>query len=181
LKHIIVVLRENRATALSCNTGKESLMAWLRNITSAVDEDVARWARIEAAKEDSSVSRLVGEMLRERITRGELRKSDQASEVLRECYVQLLRIWPERRAEAQAEVRDLLASKPVALHVAILELSWKLEHRYQLSFWDALKVAAAKATGPGYLLPEDLPAGLEFDGVKVLNPFLTEPAALGGW
>jgi hypothetical protein len=40
-------------------------MARLRNITITVDEDVARWARIEAGKEDTSVSRLVGEMLRE--------------------------------------------------------------------------------------------------------------------
>ncbi len=35
-------------------------------------------------------------------------------QVLQECYVQLLRIWPDRRTEAQAEVRDLLAWKPVA-------------------------------------------------------------------
>jgi predicted nucleic acid-binding protein len=115
-------------------------MARLRIITITVDEDVARWARIEAAKEDTSVSRLVGEMLRERM------------------------------AEAW---------KPVA--VAIPELSWKLQHRYQLSFWDALIVSAAKATGSGYLLTEDLQAGQELQGVKVLNPFLTEPASLGGW
>ncbi len=102
-------------------------------------------------------------------------------QVLQECYVQLLRIWPDRRTEAQAEVRDLLAWKPVAVDVAILELSWKLQHRYQLSFWDALIVSAAKATGSGYLLTEDLQAGQELDGVKVLNPFLTEPASLGGW
>jgi hypothetical protein len=42
-------------------------MARLRNITITVDEDVARWARIEAGKEDTRVSRLVGEMLRERM------------------------------------------------------------------------------------------------------------------
>jgi hypothetical protein len=42
-------------------------MARLRNITITVDEDVARCARIEAAKEDTSVSRLVGKMLRERV------------------------------------------------------------------------------------------------------------------
>src|SRR6266849_3203960 len=72
-------------------------------------------------------------------------------QVLQECYVQLLRIWPDRRTEAQAEVRDLLAWKPVAVDVAILELSWKLQHRYQRSFWDALIVSAAKATGSGYL------------------------------
>ncbi len=46
-------------------------MARLRNITITVDEDVARWARVEAAKEDTSVSRLVGEMLRERMTKEE--------------------------------------------------------------------------------------------------------------
>jgi hypothetical protein len=46
-------------------------MARLRNITITVDEDVARWARIEAAKEDTSVSRLVGEMLREQMAEEE--------------------------------------------------------------------------------------------------------------
>ena len=46
-------------------------MARLRNITITVDEDVARWARIEAAREDTSVSRLVGEMLRERMAEEE--------------------------------------------------------------------------------------------------------------
>jgi archaellum component FlaG (FlaF/FlaG flagellin family) len=66
LKHAIVVLGENRATPVLRNTGTESLMARLRNITISVDEDVARRARIEAAKEDTSESRLVGEMLRER-------------------------------------------------------------------------------------------------------------------
>jgi len=55
-------------------------------------------------------------------------------QVLQECYVQLLRIWPDRRREAQAGVRDLPAWKPVAVAVAILELSWKPQHRYPLSF-----------------------------------------------
>jgi predicted nucleic acid-binding protein len=41
-------------------------------------------------------------------------------QVLQECYVQLLRIWPDRRTEARAEVRDPLAWKPVAVDVAIL-------------------------------------------------------------
>jgi predicted nucleic acid-binding protein len=102
-------------------------------------------------------------------------------QVLQERYVQLLRIWPDRRTEARAEVCDLLAWKPVAVDVTILQLSWKLQDHYQLSFWDALIVSAAKATGCGYLLTEDLQAGQELDGVKVLNPFLTEPAPLGGW
>ncbi len=38
----------------------------LRNVTITLEEDVAEWARIEAAKRDTSVSKLVGEMLREK-------------------------------------------------------------------------------------------------------------------
>jgi hypothetical protein len=39
----------------------------LRNVTVTLEEDVARWARIEAAREDTSVSRLLGGILRERM------------------------------------------------------------------------------------------------------------------
>jgi hypothetical protein len=42
-------------------------MAKLRNITVTLEEDVARWARIEAAKADTSVSRLLGDLLKERM------------------------------------------------------------------------------------------------------------------
>jgi predicted nucleic acid-binding protein len=74
------------------------------------------------------------------------------------------------------------AEKPTPLGggEVTLERSWKLQHRYQLSFWDALMVSAAKATGSGYLLTGDVQAGQELQGVKVLNRFLTEPASLGG-
>ena len=39
----------------------------LRNVTITLDEDVARWARIRAAERETSVSRLVGELLREKM------------------------------------------------------------------------------------------------------------------
>jgi hypothetical protein len=40
----------------------------LRNITVTLEEQVARWARIEAARRDTSVSRLLGELLKERMS-----------------------------------------------------------------------------------------------------------------
>ncbi len=43
----------------------------LRNVTVTLDEKTARWARIEAAERDTSVSRLIGEMLKERMDRSE--------------------------------------------------------------------------------------------------------------
>ena len=39
----------------------------LRNITITLEESVARWARMEAAKEDTSVSRLLARILEERM------------------------------------------------------------------------------------------------------------------
>jgi len=39
----------------------------LRNVTVTLEEDVAQWARIEAARRDTSVSRLLGELLKERM------------------------------------------------------------------------------------------------------------------
>lgn len=38
-----------------------------RNVTITLDEEVARWARIKAAEADTSVARLVGDMLKERM------------------------------------------------------------------------------------------------------------------
>ena len=39
----------------------------MKNVTITLDEEVARWARIRAAEEDTSLSRLVGEWLREKM------------------------------------------------------------------------------------------------------------------
>jgi hypothetical protein len=44
-----------------------SKAAPLRNVTVTLEEDVAQWARIEAARRDTSVSRLLGELLKERM------------------------------------------------------------------------------------------------------------------
>lgn len=39
----------------------------MKNVTITLDEEVVRWTRIRAAEGDTSVSRLVGEMLREKM------------------------------------------------------------------------------------------------------------------
>ncbi len=39
----------------------------MKNLIITLDEEVARWARIRAAERHTSVSRLVGEMLREKM------------------------------------------------------------------------------------------------------------------
>jgi len=99
-------------------------------------------------------------------------------QVLQEFYVKATQKWPESRDEVRAEVTDLLTWRPVKVDAKILDRGWKLQDRYQLSFWDALIVAAAVSIGCSYLLTEDLQRGQNLDGVVVVNPFQTDPSAL---
>lgn len=41
----------------------------LKNVTITLEDEVARWARMEAAKEDISLSRFLGEILKDRMAR----------------------------------------------------------------------------------------------------------------
>ena len=43
----------------------------MKNVTITLEDDVAKWARVLAARNDTSVSRFVGEMLKERMLREE--------------------------------------------------------------------------------------------------------------
>ncbi len=50
----------------------------MKNVTITVDDSVLEWARIEAAKRGSSVSRMVGEMLAEK-----MRQDDAYAQAMR--------------------------------------------------------------------------------------------------
>lgn len=54
-------------TLFSCYTVFVSPKTQLRNVTVTLEEEVAQWARIEAARQDTSVSRLLGELLKQRM------------------------------------------------------------------------------------------------------------------
>jgi len=113
--------------------------------------------------------------------RAELWKSRRGRvsfQVLAEFYVNAVRKQPAARDEVRAEVRDLLAWNPVIADAVLLEQGWKIQDRYQFSYWDALIVAAAKVCGCRYLLTEDLQSGQKLDGIEVVNPFLSEPKSV---
>jgi predicted nucleic acid-binding protein len=110
--------------------------------------------------------------------RSELWKSRRGRisfQVLQEFYAKVVHKQPGARQEVRAEIRDLLAWRPVAIDAEILERGWRYQDRYQLSFWDALIVSAAKSASCRYLLTEDLQAGQELDGVVVIDPFQHTP------
>jgi predicted nucleic acid-binding protein len=47
----------------------------------------------------------------------------------------------------------------------------ELESRYRISFWDALILHTAEASGATVLYSEDLSTGQKFGSVRVVNPF----------
>jgi predicted nucleic acid-binding protein len=79
---------------------------------------------------------------------------------------------------ARADIRDLLAWRPIPAGAEVLEAGWLAEDRFGLSCWDALIVAAARIAGCEHLLTEDLQHGSDLDGLRVVDPFRTQPGAL---
>jgi predicted nucleic acid-binding protein len=137
-----------------------------------VDSNVFLYAVDEADPNKQQIARKWREEL------WKSRRGRVSFQVLGEFYVNAVRKRPATREEAWAEVRDLLAWNPVVTDAALLERGWKLQERYQLSYWDALIVAAANAASCRYLLTEDLQAGQQLDGVEVVNPFVRSPESV---
>jgi predicted nucleic acid-binding protein len=64
---------------------------------------------------------------------------------------------------------------PPDVTITLIERAWHWSDQAQLTFWDALILAAAERMRCRYLLSEDFQAGRTFESVTVLNPFETAP------
>lgn len=95
-------------------------------------------------------------------------------QVLQEFYVKSTRSSRAERIDHQQAV-SLIESWcrfPVQeLTVAILNAALSCKDRYQIGYWDAAIVEAARAAGCREVLSEDLQDGEDFGGVRVVNPF----------
>lgn len=96
-------------------------------------------------------------------------------QVLQEFYVNATRP-PQpamRHEDAEAAIRQLLLRPVADSNAELLLEALRLKARYQLSYWDAAIVAAATQLDASTLYSEDLQNGQEFEGVKIVNPFLS--------
>ena len=66
----------------------------MKNVTITLEDEVAQWTRVHAAKQKTSVSRWVGEMLRERML---------AEENYRAAMEQFLSIKPRRLRDSKTK------------------------------------------------------------------------------
>jgi len=74
-------------------------------------------------------------------------------------------------AQARADMRGLLAWRPVKTDPALIEAAWGLADRFGFSWWDAQIVAAARRSQCAILLSEDMQHGLVVEGTMIVNPF----------
>jgi predicted nucleic acid-binding protein len=97
-------------------------------------------------------------------------------QVLNEYFVNVTRklnpgLSPD---EAWDDIEALSAWDPLPMDMPLLQRGYAVTRRYGLSWWDALIVAAAEATGSTTILSEDLSHGAQYFGITVENPFLAQ-------
>ena len=96
-----------------------------------------------------------------------------SAQVLGEFYVTVTRKFGRRVTEdAAASMVERMRQLPVvAIDADLVAAAISGTRAWQLSYWDALIVAAAAAAGCSRVLTEDLADGATYGGVRVENPF----------
>jgi predicted nucleic acid-binding protein len=95
-------------------------------------------------------------------------------QVLQAFYVQTTHRARDDRLtheQAVALVESWLRFRIEENSVALLRNALVTAARWTISYWDAAIVEAARAAGCATLLSEDLQDGMDFAGVRVVNPF----------
>ena len=96
-------------------------------------------------------------------------------QVLQEFYVQATR--PTRpdalsHEQASALIESFARFSVRVVDLGVMRAALETKNRYQVSYWDAAILEAARAMGCELVLSEDLSDGQDFGGVRVVNPFL---------
>jgi predicted nucleic acid-binding protein len=134
-----------------------------------VDTNILVYARDASEPEKCATARkLLEQLWREKTGRISV-------QVFNEYYVTVTRkLSPGlSRKKARADLENLNSWMPLPLSYELVELAWKIEEQFSLSWWDSLIIAAAQEAKASYLLSEDLQSGLEIGNLQVNNPFIT--------
>ena len=99
-------------------------------------------------------------------------------QVLQEFYVQATR--PSRplrltHDETASFISAWLRFPVQENTVAVFQAGLAAKARFQISFWDAASIEAARAAGCRQVLSEDLNPTQYYDGLVVVNPFASCP------
>jgi predicted nucleic acid-binding protein len=131
-----------------------------------VDTNILMYAHDAAAGEKHERAKVLVEEL------WRTRSGVVSTQILQELVVNLRR-KSEKLLGAKG-IRDIVADY-LSWHVVVnggdsILAALELEERYQISFWDALVIQAAHASGARILYSEDLSDGQMYGSVRVVNP-----------
>ncbi|MCF8081286.1 MAG: PIN domain-containing protein [Desulfobacterales bacterium] len=103
----------------------------------------------------------------------ETRRGAVSTQVLQELYVTLTRKipFPLEKPLARRIVSNYLNWEVAVNDGAVVLQASEIEERNNLSFWDAMIVAAAYNLNAAVLLTEDLNDGQQIEGIAICNPF----------
>ena len=112
-----------------------------------------------------------------------LREPDLAVsvQVLQEFYYQATRVTrPERlsHGDAMAFLGTLLRFPVQEITVSVFQEAAAISPSYGLAYWDGAILAAARSLGCDAVYSEDLNSGQDYNGVRVINPFLEQSIPL---
>ena len=95
-------------------------------------------------------------------------------QVLQEFYVQATRASRADRMShehATKLIRSFCRYPVQETTLALVESALHTTERFQISYWDAAIIEAARTLGCREVLSEDLSDGQDYGGVRVVNPF----------
>jgi predicted nucleic acid-binding protein len=95
-------------------------------------------------------------------------------QVLQEFYVQATRpAKPDALShrDAVAFISKWVRFPVQEMTVALMQTAFSTKARWQISYWDAAIIEAARISGCDEVLSEDLNHGQDYGGVRVTNPF----------
>ena len=132
-----------------------------------VDTNILIYA-VSVAAEDADKARRALALLKER----DLALSVQ---VLQEFYVQATRATRPgalTHREAVSFVTSLQRFRVQEITLEVMQSAFAIRERFGLSYWDSAILAAARAGGCDVVYSEDLSAKQDYDGLRVVNPFV---------
>jgi predicted nucleic acid-binding protein len=100
-------------------------------------------------------------------------------QVLHEFYVNATKKLGSSASHARSVVELFTQWQPVDTTYALIQRGWYWTDTAQISYWDALILAAAERRGCQWLLSEDFQAGQKLGSITVVNPFGKLPEEFG--
>ena len=124
-----------------------------------------------------AISSSANEVEKARLASALLNEPDLALsvQVLQEFYVQATRVTRAAPLAHMTAISFITSLQRFPVQDTTLRLvhgALAAKAKWKLSYWDAAIVEAARAVGCDILFSEDLQHGQDFDGVRVINPFL---------